>query len=48
MNLENILKTRGGRVLKWEQTARKMPMTLSGSVNLEKILKTRGINSGVS
>ena len=39
-NLENILKTRDGRVPKREQTARKMPMTLAGSANLEKILKT--------
>ena len=47
MKLENILKTRGGRVPKWEQTSRKMQMTFSGSANLEKILKTHGISSGV-
>ena len=35
---ENILKTRGGRVPKREQTSHKMPMTLSGSANLENIL----------
>ena len=48
VNLENILETRGGRVPKWKQTSHKTLMTVSRSANLEKILKTRGINSGAS
>ena len=48
MNLENILKIRGGRVQKGGRTARKIPMTMSRSANLKNILKIRQTNSGVS